>query len=102
MSNGPKKFDRVLLAALFFSGFAALGYELLWTRLLSLALGSEMMGVLGVLGGFFGGMVCGGFCLNAHAHKSRSPVLAFVLLELVVAVYALCSPHFLLWLARWT
>ena len=92
--------DRLLLMAFFFSGFAALGYELLWTRLLSLALGSEIMGVLGVLAGFFGGMVVGAYCLNDHAHKAKNPVVFFSLLELFAAAYAWGSPYFLLWLAR--
>ena len=58
------KSDTVLLLALLFSGFAALGYELLWTRLLSLVLGSESLAVLGVLAGFFGGMVFGACYFN--------------------------------------
>jgi spermidine synthase len=92
--------DRSLLAAFLLSGFAAMGYELLWTRLLSLSLGSETMGVLGALAGFFGGMMVGAYCLDAHAHKTKNPALAFVFLECGIALYALCSPHLLLWLAR--
>ena len=45
--------DRWLLGAFVLSGAAGLGYEILWTRLLGLALGSETLGVLGVLAGFF-------------------------------------------------
>jgi spermidine synthase len=100
MFNRHSTSDRLLLLAFFLSGFAALGYELLWTRLLSLALGSEMMGVLGVLAGFFGGMVGGAYCLNNHAHKAKNPAVFFSLLELFTAVYAWGSPRFLLWLAR--
>jgi predicted membrane-bound spermidine synthase len=77
MFNRHSTSDRLLLLAFFFSGFAALGYELLWTRLLSLALGSEVMGVLGVLAGFFGGMVGGAYCLNNHAHKAKNPAVFF-------------------------
>ena len=51
--------DSRLLGALFFSGGAALGYELLWTRLLGLALGHEFLGVLAALSGFFGGLALG-------------------------------------------
>ncbi|MDU6320989.1 hypothetical protein, partial [Bradyrhizobium sp.] len=42
----------VLIAA---SGLAGLGYEIVWTRQLSLALGTEMMAVLGAIAGFFAG-----------------------------------------------
>src|SRR3981081_1006408 len=41
---------RTIVAA---SGCAGLGYEIVWTRQLSLALGSEMMAVLGAVAGFF-------------------------------------------------
>ena len=38
------------------SGFAGLGYEIVWTRVLSVALGTEMMAVLGSVAGFFAGL----------------------------------------------
>jgi hypothetical protein len=55
----PRPRDAALLLAFFLSGAAALGYELLWTRLLGFALGSETVGVLATLAGFFGGMALG-------------------------------------------
>ena len=97
--TGPPR-DRLLLLAFFCSGGAALGYELLWTRLLTTCLGSENLAVLGVLAGFFGGMVLGAYLLDGLARRTRSPVRLFVILELVAAGYALVSPQFLHWLAR--
>lgn len=92
--------DGALLLAFFLSGAAALGYELLWTRLLGLALGSETFGVLATLAGFFGGMALGAALLHRRARTSPDPVRLFIILELVAAGFALASPHLLHALAR--
>ncbi len=87
--------DRLLLLAFFLSGAAALGYELLWTRLLGLSLGSETLGVLATLAGFFGGMAVGAWALHRRAHTAADPVRLFVTLELIAAGFAVASPHLL-------
>ncbi|MCX4244886.1 fused MFS/spermidine synthase [Paraliomyxa miuraensis] len=93
--------DRTLLIAFVLSGAAGLGYEILWTRLLALALGSETLGVLGVLAGFFGGMALGAAALHGHARRAEDPVRLFVLLELCAAGFAVLSPFWLHALAGW-
>jgi len=92
--------DRLLLVAFVLSGAAGLGYEILWTRLLTLALGSESLGVLGVLAGFFGGMALGAAALHQRARRSADPVGLFVRLELAAAAFALVSPWWLHALAQ--
>ena len=92
--------DRLLLLAFFLSGVAALGYEILWTRLLSLALGSETLGILGTLAGFFGGLAIGSFALHGRVRRSADPARLFALFEAIAAAYALASPHLLHALAR--
>lgn len=87
--------DRWLIVAFGLSGAAALGYELLWTQLLSLALGHETLGMLGVLAGFFGGMAAGAAVLHPRVRASKNPAALFVRLELVAAAYALISPWLL-------
>ena len=84
--------DRLLLLAFLLSGFVALGYEMVWTRMLALVLGGELLGVLGVLAGFFMGMVIGAFSLSQHARKTANPVRMFMILECVIAFYGLVSP----------
>jgi spermidine synthase len=96
----PVRRDRLLLVAFVLSGAAALGYELLWTRLLALALGHETLGVLGVLVGFFGGMAAGAAALHRRVLSVRDPVRLFAVLEVVAAGYALVSPWILHALAR--
>ena len=92
--------DRLLLIAFLLSGAAALGYEILWTRLLSLTLGNETLGVLGTLGGFFCGLALGSWLLHERARRAAHPVRLFAGLEIVAALYALASPHVLAVLAR--
>src|SRR5262245_11711136 len=53
------------------SGFAGLGYEIVWTRVLSLALGTEMMAVLGAVTGFFAGLALGAFLLDRRSEERR-------------------------------
>ena len=93
--DDPTPADAALLLAFFLSGAAALGYELLWTRLLALSLGSETLGVLATLAGFFGGMALGAAALHRRAETSSDPVRLFIILELVAAGFALASPHLL-------
>jgi len=71
------------------SGFAGLGYEIVWTRQLSLALGSEMMAVLGAVAGFFAGLALGAFVLDCPIRRARSPRTAYVLLEAVIGLWGL-------------
>jgi spermidine synthase len=76
------------------SGFAGLGYEIVWTRELSLALGSEMMAVLGAVAGFFGGLALGAFLLDRPIRQAGSPRAAYAILEAVIGLWGLVS----LWL----
>ena len=65
------------------SGFAGLGYEIVWTRVLSVALGTEMMAVLGSVAGFFAGLAFGAFILDGPIRRARSPRVAYAVLTSV-------------------
>ncbi|WP_159726849.1 spermidine synthase [Methylosinus sp. Ce-a6] len=73
------------------SGFAGLGYEIVWTRMLSLALGTEIMAVLGVITGFFAGLALGAFVLDPLIRSARSPFLAYALLEAAIGLWGVAS-----------
>src|ERR1700704_817306 len=73
------------------SGFAGLGYEIVWTRQLSLALGSEMMAVLGAVAGFFAGLALGAFALDGPIRRARSPRTAYAVLEAVIGLWGLVN-----------
>jgi len=82
---------RALIAIVVASGFAGLGYEIVWTRMLSLTLGTEMMAVLGVIAGFFAGLALGAFVLDPFIRTTRSPFLAYALLEGAIGLWGVAS-----------
>jgi spermidine synthase len=71
------------------SGFAAMGYEIVWTQQSSLWLGHESAAVLAVVAAFFGGLALGGLTLGARIEASSRPVRWYAGCELVVALWSL-------------
>lgn len=92
MSSNRNNNDNLLLLAFLLSGFSGLGYEILWTKLLGLSLGSETVAVYGVLAGYFGGMSLGAYLFSKRIKASKQPALWYVCFEVILAVYALIIP----------
>jgi hypothetical protein len=88
---GPMASKWKLIPIVAVSGFAGLGYEMVWTRELSVALGTEMMAVLGSVAGFFAGLALGAFTLDGLIRRARSPRIAYAVLEAVIGVWGLIS-----------
>lgn len=55
------------------SGFAGLGYQIVWTEQSALWLGHEAAAVLAVVAAFFGGLALGGLLLGARIEQSPRP-----------------------------
>lgn len=91
----------LLLPLVAASGFAGLGYEIVWTRQLALGLGTEMMAVLGAVTGFFGGLALGAVALDHPIRSARSPWIAYAVLEAVIGVWGLACVFLLPAAARW-
>ena len=71
------------------SGFAAMGYEIVWTQQSALWLGHESAAVLAVVAAFFGGLALGGLTLGPRIEASARPVRWYAGCELVVALWSL-------------
>lgn len=71
------------------SGFAGLGYEIVWTRMLAVSLGHELVAVLGVISALFGGLALGSLLLGRAIAGSRQPAAWYAGLELVIGAWAL-------------
>ena len=71
------------------SGFAGLGYEIVWTRMLAVSLGHELVAVLGVISALFGGLALGSLLLGRAIAASRRPAGWYAGLELVIGAWAL-------------
>lgn len=72
----------------FLSGVAGLGYEILWTRILSVSLGHEIVAVLAVIGAFFSGLAVGAWVLDRPVSRSARPGLWYVGCELMIGCWA--------------
>ena len=71
------------------SGFAGLGYQIVWTRQLSLGLGHEAAAVLATVTAFFGGLALGAFALGRRIERSGHPLRWYAGCEAVVGVWGL-------------
>jgi len=71
------------------SGFAGLGYQIVWTQQCALWLGHESAAVLAVVAAFFGGLAVGAFALGGHIARSARPVRWYAGCELTIALWSL-------------
>ena len=92
MARGPLRYPVPLVflyPAVLLSGATALAYEIVWTRKLSLVLGSATSAAAAVLGAFMLGLAAGAVVVGWRADESRRPLRWYGVLELGIGVYAL-------------
>ncbi len=73
-------------ALLFLSGTAALVFQVLWIKQLSLVVGVEVSAIAGAVSAFFLGLALGGWLLGRQADRLRRPVRFYAMLETAVAL----------------
>ena len=78
---------RISLGLMVASGFAGLGYQIVWTQQCALWLGHESAAVLAVVAAFFGGLAVGAFAAGPRIERSAHPVRWYVACELVIALW---------------
>ena len=100
LANGYKErgVTRLALHILFFlSGAAALGYQLIWSKMLSTGLGHEMPAVLAIVCAFMAGMALGAAFIDRFIPRDARAGLWLCGLELVIGAWAVCAsflvPH---------
>lgn len=76
----------------FFSGIAALTYEVLWVRHLGLVFGNTVYAAATVMMTYMFGLALGAHFAGKWAGKIKKPVRLFGILEVLTALYALCVP----------
>ena len=94
MTNGW--LPHAALAMMVASGFAGLGYQIVWTQQSSQWLGHEAAAVLAVVAAFFGGLALGALALGPRVQQSRQPARWYAACEAVIALWSLALA---LWLA---
>jgi len=76
---------------LFASGTAALVYQVLWIKQLSLVVGVDVYAVTTGVSAFFAGLALGGALFGRWADRLARPYLLYVLLELGIAVLGVAA-----------
>jgi len=71
------------------SGFAGLGYQIVWTQQCALWLGHEAAALLAVVAAFFGGLAIGAFALGARIAASARPARWYAGCELAIGLWSL-------------
>jgi spermidine synthase len=88
------------------SGFAGLGYQIVWTQQCALWLGHESAAVLAVVTAFFGGLAVGALALGSRIASAARPVRWYAGCELVIAAWSLLlavvMPSASVWLLKLT
>lgn len=83
----------MLVLLLFFSsGATALVYEVLWSKYLSMMLGSTVQAQTVVLAVFMGGLAIGNRLFGKRSASVKSPLLGYAVMELFIGVYAILFP----------
>lgn len=82
----------VILLCFFTSGAAALIYEVLWFRHLSLVFGVTSYALSTILIAFMAGLGLGSFAVGRWGSRVSRPLRLYALAELAIGIYAACSP----------
>ncbi|MBA3597696.1 MAG: fused MFS/spermidine synthase [Methylibium sp.] len=70
------------------SGFAGLGYQIVWTQQFGTWLGHEIVAILAVLAAFFGGLALGAYALGRRIADSARPLRWYAALEAAIGLWA--------------
>jgi spermidine synthase len=92
--EGRKGLWLVVLGTVALSGFAAITYQVAWTRLLSLIIGSSVYAYAVILTTFLAGLALGSSVMGRFVGRLRRPVTVLALLQLAIATSVLCSAFF--------
>ena len=87
----------LVLSAMAVSGFAALGYEVLWTRALVFFMGNSVYAFSAMLTTFLAGLALGSMATARLADRWRRPVLVLGLIEAGIGTCALLSILLFAW-----
>ncbi len=81
--------QRASLVLMTASGFAGLGYQIVWTQQCAVWLGHEAAAVLAVVAAFFGGLAVGAHIAGPRIERSLHPLRWYVGCEIVIALWGL-------------
>ncbi|HEY7546675.1 MAG TPA: fused MFS/spermidine synthase, partial [Blastocatellia bacterium] len=82
-----------VLAAFCVSGFIALSYEVIWSRVLALIIGSSVYAFSIMLTTFLVGLALGASLISRFVDRFRHPIIAFALIEVGVGVTSIAGAY---------
>jgi spermidine synthase len=85
----PTGFEKVVLASFFLSGFAALAYEIAWTRLLTIVFSTSVYAFSLILTAFMAGLALGSHLMGRVVDRLKDPVGVFVYVEFGIGICAI-------------
>lgn len=91
----PERRTALLVACFFLSGAASLMAQVVWLRYLALTFGNTTQAAATLLAVFMGGLGLGALLFGRLADRWRRPLLAYAVLEALIALFALASPALL-------
>lgn len=90
IDNGVFDIRKASLLALFFaSGSTSLAYEVLWTKILTLSIGTNVIAVSAVVSSFMGGLALGAYAIGDRIDRYSNPLKIYAYLELGVGLWAI-------------
>src|SRR5512144_502310 len=85
----PTVFAGLIYLLFFLSGAAALVYQVVWVRSLTLVFGGTHLAVTAVLSIFMTGLAIGGYAIGRYVDRIERPLRLYAWLELGIAASAL-------------
>jgi spermidine synthase len=82
-----------VLLLFFASGATALVYEVLWSKYLTIMLGSTVQAQTVVLAVFMGGLAIGNRLFGRLSITIKNPLLGYGVMEILIGIYALLFPN---------
>src|SRR5215467_7454046 len=90
--RAPAGMGALMLAGLLFaSGAAALVYQVLWVKQLSLVVGIDVYAVTTAVAAFFAGLSLGSWLFGGYADRIARPLRLYAVLELGIAVLGILA-----------
>ena len=95
------RYGDMALVLMLASGFAGLGYQVVWTQQCASWLGHESAGVLAVVAAFFGGCAIGALATGRRIERSARPLLWYASSEAVIAGWGVALHFAMPLFGRW-
>ena len=102
LRNSPVKLTSLLSFIFFFSGFAALMYQVVWQRLLTLHYGVGAISIALIVSVYMFGLGIGALFGGFLAERIKNKIFLYFIVELLIGCFGLISLSFLDFLGKYT